>query len=169
MGIFTDANRDMIDDLTRIDDYLTKEEKADYKMLQAWYEEPAPSGVSSKVYMARQRVVGARMSAILTRGYERMKQQQAKETDHPLFTSIPAGGSVGFQDTLDRMQIKYGGGRSQSATEMMYYRRLSIPLPELEAAYRDLRDHGVAFIQVTADGTVRLDPNDVFVKPTKEK
>lgn len=54
-----------------------------------------------------------------------------------------------------------------TATEMMYYRQLSIPQPELEAAYRDLRDHGVAFLQATEAGVVRLDPNDVFVKPTK--
>ena len=79
MGIFTDANRGMIDSLTRVDDYLTKKERGEYKRLRAWYEAPAPRDVDRVAYMARKRAVGVEMDAILTRGYKRMKQQ-TKET-----------------------------------------------------------------------------------------
>ena len=79
MGVFNDANRDMIDDLTRVDDYMTPDEKAEYFELRSEYETQAPRDIDSKDYMARKRAVGVEMDAILTRGYKRMKQQ-TKET-----------------------------------------------------------------------------------------
>ena len=40
---------------------------------------------------------------------------------------------------------------------------------DANAALMDVLGCGTAFIQMTADGPVRINPDDVFVKPTKEK
>lgn len=69
--IFTKSNVRMIDDVTRIDDYLTAEERAQYKKLRSQYE---AHGRACGPEMAGIKATGAAMDAILRRGYERMKK-----------------------------------------------------------------------------------------------